>query len=99
MPMQSGTVAMSRDDPEWQLHQGVGVRTADTTVVFVPAFVEVPKVVVSISGSTLVGVGTSPINLTVRAKNIRRESFEVEFGTSGDCRIFGVDASWVAHTD
>lgn len=98
MPLQSGTVEMSSDDPEWRLHEGSGDRTADSTVVFVPAFAEAPQVVVSLSGFTAAAGGAQQ-DVDVRAKNVSKESFEVEFATTGTARIMGVAASWLAYTD
>ena len=110
MPIQSGTVSMGMSDPEWHLHEGSGLRTADSTVVFGPAFAEAPKVLVSIStfhAFQTISLGPGPAGepiganliLTVEPKNIRPESFEVEFKTELDSRISAVVASWLAHTD
>lgn len=83
--------------PEWHLDEGIGLRTADSTVVFSPAFDEIPKVLVSISAFN---ANTQPdtTNLQVRAINIRRESFEVLFETRGNALVNLVAANWLAHT-
>ena len=88
--------------PEWHLDEGIGLRTADSTVVFSPAFDEIPKVLVSISAFDVriqdVNTPLHTTNLHVRAINIRKESFEVLFEARANARVNLVAANWLAHT-
>lgn len=95
--MESGRVWMHAEDPEFALDEGLGDRTADQLVRFKTRFASPPQVVI---GLTKIDIDKNHnARISVEAKDIGTESFQVDFKTWSDTHVYGVEVSWFAYGD
>jgi hypothetical protein len=97
LKIQSGRAgADANANPDWNLTQGIGLRSYTVRVNFAEPFQSSPTVLVNLS--TLDVVNTRNTRVNVRAANITPQGFDLVIETWADTVLYGAYANWLAYT-
>ena len=95
MRIENGRMWANKENPEWCLLEGEGVRTYDKHIDFSESFSEPPKVVLGITYTDF--INDSAHRIQAYTKDITVHGFSIEIKTWGDTHIWGAGVNWLAY--
>ena len=95
MLIETGSVFIDTNNPEWKLAEGSGQRIFKSRITFSRPFKTPPDLQVSL---TIFDIANSAnARLVVSAADATTTGFDLVFSTFADSKIFGAGAAWTAY--
>jgi hypothetical protein len=97
MTTEMGVISANLHTPGWKLNSGTGERFIDIYQKFDGVFKKTPKIIVTLS--LIDSDFQKNLRITLLARNIDPNSFNLRIQTWADSIIYGINASWIATDD
>jgi hypothetical protein len=99
MAIRSGRYGIDINNPEFrQFRDGTGVRVFRERIPISPTLPGNVGIAVQVALAHFDVEKVANTRITVHAENLSRSGFDLVFTTWADTRIWGLTATWIAHT-